>query len=283
LFEKVSIVMPAYNEARHIVGNMRETIATMNELGVPFEIILVDDGSQDRTCEEAVRHLNGMGRNVKVARYRENAGKGNALMCGFNFATGDIIAFLDADMDLHPRQLPALFEVMQSRGADVVIGSKRHPRSDVNYPFVRKIWSSGYAFLVGLLFGLPLRDTQTGLKVFRAEVLRSVFPRILAKRFAFDVEVLVVAHHFGYKICDAPVTLRFKRGSFGRVNLTDVWNVFIDTLAIFYRMRLLRYYDRPLVQMPAFPLHEVDVFLGVSEPTGEPVASGSAGQRAPRG
>jgi glycosyltransferase involved in cell wall biosynthesis len=246
VFDKVSIVMPAYNEARHIVGNIRETLVTMADLGLPFEIIVVDDGSQDRTYEEAVRHLDVMGGNVKIVRYRENTGKGNALMCGFQYAAGDVVAFLDADMDLHPRQLAVLFDVMRSRGADAVIGSKRHPRSDVNYPFVRKLWSTGYALFVGLLFGLPLRDTQTGLKVFRAEALRAVFPRIVAKRFAFDVEVLVTAHHLGFKICDAPVTLRFTRGSFGRVNLADVWYVLLDTLAIFYRMRILRYYDRPL-------------------------------------
>lgn len=245
MFEKVSVVMPAYNEARHIVSNMRETIATMKALGLPFEIIVVDDGSKDRTYEEAVRHLDRLGADVKVARYRENAGKGNALMCGFQYASGDVVAFLDADMDLHPKQLSVLFDVMRSRAADVVIASKRHPQSDVNYPFVRKIWSTGYALLVGMLFGLPLRDTQTGLKVFRAEVLRAVFPRILAKRFAFDVEVLLTSHHFGYKVCEAPVTLRFTR-AFGRVNLTDVWRVFVDTLAIFYRMRVLRYYDRQL-------------------------------------
>ena len=93
-----------------------------------------------------------------------------------------------------------------------------------------------------LLFGLPLRDTQTGLKLFRAEVLRRVFPRILAKRYAFDVEVLVNAHRLGYKIVDAPVTLQFTRSS-GRVALGDVWTVFLDTLAIFYRARLIKYYD----------------------------------------
>jgi len=255
-FTKVSVVMPAYNEARHIVGNMRETITTMHRLGLPFEIVVVDDGSKDQTHAELLRHRAGMGENVTVVRYRENAGKGNALMCGFQYTSGDVVAFLDADMDLHPRQLSVLFGVMRARGADVVIGSKRHPHSDVNYPWIRKIWSTGYALLVGVLFGLPLRDTQTGLKVFRSEVLRAVFPRIVAKRFAFDVEVLVTAHHLGYTICDAPVTLRFKRGSFGRVNLGDVWRVFVDTLAIFYRMRILRYYDRPTPTFVATPLRE---------------------------
>jgi hypothetical protein len=94
-----------------------------------------------------------------------------------------------------------------------------------------------------LLFGLPLRDTQTGLKVFRREVLQRVFPRILAKRFAFDIEVLANAHRLGFKLVDAPVTLEFKRG-LGRIRWKDIRATGLDTLAIFYRMYILHYYDR---------------------------------------
>ncbi len=93
-----------------------------------------------------------------------------------------------------------------------------------------------------MLFGLPLPDTQTGLKVFRADVLRDVFRRVLVKRFAFDIEVLGLAHRYGYKIVDAPVTLKFTRGH-GRIKLRDIRDIAVGTLAIFYRMRILRYYD----------------------------------------
>ncbi len=239
---KLSVVMPAYNEASHIVENMLETIETLSEFCPSFEIVVVDDGSPDGTYLPAIRALAELDENIRVVRYQRNEGKGNALICGFNHSSGEIIAFLDADMDLHPAQIRGMLEIMDSRSADVVIGSKWHRDSRINYPFVRRLWSIGYYMLVRLLFGLPLRDTQTGLKLFRAEVLRRVFPRILAKRYAFDVEVLVNAHRLGYKIADAPVTLQFTRSS-GRVALGDVWTVFLDTLAIFYRARLIKYYD----------------------------------------
>jgi hypothetical protein len=112
--------------------------------------------------------------------------------------------------------------------------------------------------LVRLLFGMPLRDTQTGLKIYRSEVLERVFPRILAKRYAFDVEVLVNAHRLGYKIADAPVTLQFTRSS-GRVALGDVWTVLLDTLAIFYRSRIIKYYDRPEAVIREYKNVEVHV------------------------
>lgn len=240
---RLSVVMPAYNEATHIVPNMFETIDTLAGFCPEFEIVVVDDGSPDGTYHQVVEALAEMGDNIRLVGYERNAGKGNALICGFYHARGDIVAFLDADMDLHPQQIAGMLERMESANADVVIGSKWHRDSKINYPFIRRLWSIGYFMLVRTLFGLPLRDTQTGLKIFRAEVLRRVFPRILAKRFAFDVEVLVNAHLLGYKIIDAPVTLQFARAS-GRVRLGDVWTALLDTLAIFYRARILKYYDR---------------------------------------
>src|SRR5581483_504210 len=146
-----------------------------------------------------------------------------------------------------------------AQNADVVIGSKRHPGSKLNYPLKRKVLSTGFFLLVRLFFGLPLRDTQTGMKIFKMHVLRAVFPRILCKRYAFDVEVLTVAHHLGYKVVDGPVTLSFTR-SFSRIKWADAWATFVDTLAICYRFRLMKYYDRhrPQVQTAIHDSWEID-------------------------
>ncbi len=251
---KLSIVMPAYNEAEYIEKNLIETIATMNSFGYDYEIIVVDDGSPDHTHLAAASLLQEHPRAVRIVRYDKNRGKGNALMCGVGYATGDYVVFLDADMDLHPSQLPTFFEIMMTQDADVVIGSKRHPLSNVNYPLLRRLYSTVYYGIVQLLFGLPLRDTQTGLKVFRRAVLERVFPMILIKRFAFDLEVLLLAARLGYKIVDAPVTLEFQRG-FSRIRIRDIIAMLLDTASIFYRMKLLRYYDQlrdvPLQQLTA--------------------------------
>lgn len=243
MFGKISVIMPAYNEARHIVKNLLEVVDTLDSFKFDYEVILVDDGSPDKTYLEAAKLLSTHPEFVRVVHYEENRGKGNALICGTTFAKGDYVVFLDADMDLHPSQLPVLFGIMDAQNADVVIGSKRHPASVVNYPMKRRIYSAVYYTLVRLLFGLPVKDTQTGLKVFKREVLDRVFPRVLVKRFAFDIEVLANAHHLGYKIVDAPVTLEFQRGVFDRIRPRDVYKILNDTLAIFYRMHILKYYD----------------------------------------
>jgi glycosyltransferase involved in cell wall biosynthesis len=238
----ISVVVPAYNEAAHIVETLREVVRALEAEGATFEVIVVDDGSPDRTYREALKFVSPPGR-VRVVYYDDNLGKGNALTCGTWFARGDYIVFLDADLDLHPSQLPVLFAIMKRTGADVVIGSKRHRDSVVEYPFIRRAYSVVYYSLVRLMFGLPIEDSQTGLKVFRAEVLQRVLPRILVKRFAFDIEVLANAHRLGYRIESGPVRIQFRR-RMGRIRFKDALNILVDTLAIFYRMHILRYYDR---------------------------------------
>lgn len=236
--------MPAYNEAHSIADNVCETVETMHALGMDFEIVVIDDGSMDGTHAAASNALRAWPDHVRVVRCSRNEGKGNALICGALYSRGDYVAFLDADMDLHPEQLGGFFAIMEACNADAVIGSKFHPDSRVDYPPLRRVYSFFYYMLVRALFGLPVRDTQTGIKLFKRPVLDHVLPRILVKRFAFDVELLANAHHFGYRVVEAPVTVNFKRVC-SRLRLTAVWNVFVDTLAIFYRMRILRYYDRP--------------------------------------
>jgi glycosyltransferase involved in cell wall biosynthesis len=241
----VSVVLPAYNEAEHIVDNVKEVVEFLKTLSFEYEVVVVDDGSPDRTYEHAVKLLDDgeVGKRVRIIRYDVNRGKGHALVCGAQAATGEMIVFLDSDMDLHPRQLSHFFRTMEETGAAAVIGCKLHPQSKVNYPASRRIVSYGYYLLTKLLFGLPVRDTQTGIKVFKRQVLADVIPRILVKRFAFDIELLVNAHHLGYKIVEAPVHLHFQR-KFGRIHFSDVVNIFTDTLAIFYRLNIIRYYDR---------------------------------------
>jgi len=240
----LSILMPAYNEASSIAANVCETVETMNDLGLKFEILVIDDGSLDGTHTAASDALRAWPDHVRVVRCNRNEGKGNALICGAAYARGERVAFLDADMDLHPEQLENFLTIMSAHEADVVIGSKFHPQSKVDYPAIRRVYSLFYFMLVRTLFGLPVRDTQTGIKLFSREVLDRVLPRILVKRFAFDLELLANVHHFGYRIVEAPVTVNFKRVC-SRLRLAAVWNVFLDTMAIFYRMRILHYYDRP--------------------------------------
>jgi hypothetical protein len=150
-------------------------------------------------------------------------------------------------MDLDPTEISIMLDIMDWNNADIVVGSKLHPESKVKYPIQRKILSWGYRTLTHVLFGFNVKDTQVGFKLFRGKVAKDVFSRIIVKRFAFDIEVLTVAQKLGYtKIYEAPVKLNFNHassvtsGNFWKVIFSMLW----DTAAVFYRLRILRYYDK---------------------------------------
>jgi glycosyltransferase involved in cell wall biosynthesis len=239
---KLSVLMPAYNEGPRLRANILAVDRIFKAMGRPYEIIVVDDGSGDWTFEEAKTAAKGK-RHITVKRLEVNQGKGWALKEAFRLSSGDWVVFLDSDLDIDPAQLEVFFRIQHESTADVVIGSKRHPDSKLNYPAKRRIVSAGYFFLVKLLFQMPLRDTQTGLKLFRREVLKAVFPKVLVKRYAFDLELLVLAHHLGFEIAESPVIVEY-RGKFGHIGLKAVFNIWWDTMAVFYRLRIKRYYDR---------------------------------------
>jgi len=239
---KISVLMPAFNEGRAIRVNMLAVDRMLKTMKTPYEIIVVDDGSGDWTYEEAKKAAKGIS-HIQVKRNEVNQGKGWALKEAFRIAKGAWIVFLDSDLDLEPAQVKLFFEIQKREGTDIVIGSKRHPDSKLKYPLKRRIISAGYFFLIKWLFNLPLRDTQTGLKLFWREVLRRVFPKVLVKRYAFDLELLVLANHSGFTISEAPVIVNY-RGKFGHIKITTIFNIFWDTMAVFYRLRIKKYYDK---------------------------------------
>jgi len=239
---KISVIIPAYNEGDNIENTIKETIKVFEEVGSEYEIVVVDDGSEDDTFLKA-KKAKGNNNFVKVIRCGEiNMGKGFAIKSGFEHVSGDLVVFMDADLDLHPEQIKILFKHLKEENADVVIGSKRHPDSIVDYPWYRKIMSDVYYLLILILFNLPIRDTQTGLKMFKYKPIKEAFERILVKRFAFDLELLLIIHKLGYRIVDAPVKLVFKPKKFRSVGLNAIFHVLWDTAAIFYRLYILKFY-----------------------------------------
>lgn len=221
---------------------LRETVAIMDGFDCLYEVIVVDDGSSDGTAELARSVALELPR-VRVVGHEVNLGKGSAVVRGSLAAVGDLVLFLDADLEIHPRQLAVLYDALVRHDADIAIGSKLHPGSVVDVSRGRRRLTLGYYLLVRALFRLPVHDTQTGLKLYRRDVLVRVLPRLLVKRFALDLELLVTAHRLGYRIVEAPVVVTRMR-PFGRLTWRDVRDVAIDTAAIWYRTYLRRWYDR---------------------------------------
>jgi glycosyltransferase involved in cell wall biosynthesis len=235
---ELSVVVPAYREGKRIFANLTRLIAELDKLNVVYEVVVVSDGNTDTTVSEARRVSSEA---IRVFHYPMNIGKGFALSFGVDQSAGPLVTFIDADMELDPATIGGFIEIMRASGCDAVIGSKRHPESKVVYPRLRRLQSALYQLLIRLLFNLDVRDTQTGLKLFRRQVLSEALPMLAIKRFAFDLELLVVARQLGYrKVCEAPISLEYQFES--TVNLASAWNILWDTAAIFYRLRIRRYY-----------------------------------------
>lgn len=244
--EFLSIIIPAYKAEKFIVKSITKVIDVMEEVGYPYEIICVVDGKVDNTYKIVEKLAKKFPQKVFVLGYKINRGKGHAVRHGMSKARGNIIGFIDAGFDIKPSGIRMLLEHFKWYKADIIIGSKRHSVSKVKYPWQRKILSYGYQITVRILFGLKVKDTQVGLKFFRREVLEKVLPRLLVKTFAFDIEMLSVANYLGFKrIYEAPVELRMEFGKSTIISKGFVRTVTLmlwDTLAVFYRLRILNYY-----------------------------------------
>ncbi len=242
--KKFSLIIPVFRKEKIIRKDTEDVIAVLDAANINFEVIVVIDGQSDKSFQEAQKVKD---RRVSVVGYPTNHGKGYAVRFGFSHAIGEVIGFKDAGPDLKPGALPLMLAQFDFQKADVVIGSKRHPDSKVEYPMSRTIISWVYQKLVKVLFGLDIRDTQVGMKLYRRKVLEDVLPRMLVKEFAFDIEMLAVAYHLGYrKIYEAPVEINLFSGK-STIDWTNlirvIANVLNDTLAVFYRLKLRGYYD----------------------------------------
>ncbi len=236
----LTVVVPYYNPGDQLRTSFLSLIRTLDEMDLSYEVFAVSDGSTDGS-EHSIADLSSS--QVHLVDYPKNIGKGEALRVGLSMGKGRYLGFIDADGDVSPEQIAPLVKLMPLYEPDIVLGSKRHAMSQVTYPVVRRMYSWGFQQLVRVLFRLSVKDTQTGLKLVKREVLADVLPHMVEKRFAFDLELFVVARHLGYtKFFEAPVQIgeRFR----STVSVRSVWSILVDTLAIFWRLRFQHYYDQ---------------------------------------
>ncbi len=242
----LTLVVPFYNPGRRLATHVSEVVETLNAEDVTFEVIAVSDGSTDGS-----EKLLADREYVRVLQLPKNEGKGAALRLGLMQGRGRYLGFIDGDGDIPASQLKDFIAAIRHARPDIVLGSKLHPDSEVVYPHLRRIYSFAYQQLNRVLFGLAVRDTQTGVKLIRRDALEAILPRMLEKRFAFDLELLVVARRVGYRrFVELPVQIRERFAS--TISPRTVCGMLVDTAAIFYRLKVLRYYE------PAPPVPTAD-------------------------
>ncbi len=236
---ELSFVIPAYNEEVFIEDTLGSLDLVIKEKTLQYEIVVVDDGSKDQTFTKALQYSKRNG-HVRVIRYARNVGKGFAIKTGVMESIGDVVIFVDGDMEIDLNTITSYIKALKD--SDIVIATKWHPNSTVSMPLSRRMLSRTFNVIVRILIGFKLKDTQVGLKVMKRSAVEKIFPRLAVKRYAFDVELLALAHLYDLKIVEMPVKLNLTSSFKSR----DAWRMFVDLLGIAYRLRIIRWYQRQI-------------------------------------
>jgi glycosyltransferase involved in cell wall biosynthesis len=228
----LSVVVPVCNEERSVELLYDEVQAALDPLGGEWEAVLVDDGSTDGSFA-ALTRLHARAPNVRVVRLRRNFGKAAALAAGFRQSRGDVIVTLDADGQDDPAEIPRLLAKLDE-GFDLVSGWKTKRRD----PWRRRLLSRIFNSVTGRISGIRLHDMNSGLKAYRAEVVRGMPLYGELHRF-----IPVLAHYHGFRVAELPVHHRPRGHGRSRYGLERYLRGFFDLLTVTF---MGRYRHRPL-------------------------------------
>jgi len=197
----LSIVIPCFNEEKRITQTLSKISSYLKNKGINYEIILVDDGSKDKTlsCVEGFD-------NIIILKNERNRGKGYSVRRGVLEAKGEYILFSDADLSTPIEELERFLKEIGEN--DIVIGSRASAESKIiiHQPWWREKMGKVFNILINLFIINGFKDTQCGFKLFRKEPAKKIFSLSKINGFAFDVEVILIAKRLGYRIKDLPVT-----------------------------------------------------------------------------
>ena len=200
----ISVIIPAYNEENRIGKTLVKIRDFLYSKGLSFEVIVVDDGSQDKTAEVVERFKPAIS-SLQIIKMPFNQGKGFAVKQGFLASQGEYVLFTDADLSTPIEELEAFLRYRKD--FDIIIASRAVKGSQLikRQPLIREYLGRFFNVLVRLMLMPDFRDTQCGFKLFTRDVCRSIFENLHTKGFAFDLEVLARAKHNGLKVKEQPV------------------------------------------------------------------------------
>ena len=257
---KLSVIIPAYNEEKRLPKTLAEIEGYLKKQSFESEIIVVSDGSTDRTTE-MVKDSMGKIRNLRLIEFKKRQGKGFGVKTGILEAKGEFRIFTDADNSTSIDQIEKMWPYLKKAcpepvegGYDVVIGSRdiKGAVLGVPQPWIRKIFlGEGFKLLRKIIIGLwNIEDTQCGFKCFTERAAEDVFPKITISRFGFDPEALVIAKKLGYKIKEIPIT--WINDADSKVKFKNIIEMFLETLKIRLNLISGKYNTKEAAEKPVF-------------------------------
>lgn len=226
----LSVIIPAYNEERRLPKTLHDVVAYLARQPYAWEVVVVDDGSRDRTAD-VVQTVRLEEPRVRLLGYRENKGKGYAVRYGMTHVSGDVRLFMDADNSTTIDQVAHFLPYLR-QGWDVVVGSRDVPGAEI--PVRQPWWKEKLGDLGNLwirFWAVPgIYDTQAGFKVFSAVAAEDVFPRLTIDRWGFDVEALAVARRRGWRVIERPI--RWVNDADSKVSRSAYIQVLLEVLRV---------------------------------------------------
>ncbi|MBU4070194.1 MAG: glycosyltransferase family 2 protein [Nanoarchaeota archaeon] len=228
--QKISIIMPAYNEEKKIRKTLDKLVSYFNKNKFVYEIIIVDDGSTDKTIE-IIKEFEKLLK-IRILINKMNKGKGYSVKKGILNAKYPLVLVTDADLATPIEELAKFLKIMK-QGFDIIIASRglKESKLIVKQPFYRQIMGTTFPLLVRLLALSEFKDTQCGFKLFKTDVAKKIVNLQTIERFCFDVEILFIAKKIGCKIKETPVTWISKQDSKVRI-IKDTLNMLADLFRI---------------------------------------------------
>lgn len=204
---KITVIIPAFNEEERLGPSVEKIVSFLEGQGKSYEIIIVDDGSTDKTLSVAEQFVARGGGAVKVLKNETNRGKGFSIRRGMAEADGEMILFSDADLSAPMEELPLLEAAINNAGADMAAGSRAARGSKIirHQPFYREFMGKVFNKIARLLTFGGIKDSQCGFKLFRRETAKKLFSLSRIDGFAFDAEIIFLAQKKGYKVVEVPV------------------------------------------------------------------------------
>jgi dolichol-phosphate mannosyltransferase len=240
----ISVIVPVFNQENKISYSLKRIKQAVESAFSKYELIVVNDGSTDNTLT-VLKGIALMDQHMRILSYTPNRGKGYAVRQGVLHSHGDAVMFFDGDLDISPDSIRDYVERLST--ADMVIASKRHPKSRVTIPRARAFLSRAFNLFIRVTTGIHQKDTQAGFKVGDGEIMRRIFRNATVNRYAFDVELFTIASVLHLKVQEMPVVMKIDR----QFNIKEIMNMFIDVTRICYRHKVLHAYQKQLdVHLP---------------------------------
>jgi dolichyl-phosphate beta-glucosyltransferase len=229
--KKLSIIIPAYNEETRIREFLRELIDYSKKNLDNYEIIIVNDGSKDKT-REVIKKIIHDCEKARLINYKTNKGKGHAVLQGVLAAKGDFTLFIDADGSIQPKEIMQMYKAYHRTNVDVIIGSRKSSESYItlHQPLHRRFFSKIFNLYSNFLFRVKINDLLCGFKGFSRSAAEKIFNNLRAFRWEFDVEILYRARKEKYRILELPIEWKHQEGS--KIKKLDPLFIFVNLLIL---------------------------------------------------